>query len=73
MRSTTDSEALFEGYACDYHEATLRSYSSIAPPMVGRYGPGVAYLAAHRRVFVVLYAYDQAANWQELEDAVKYP
>jgi hypothetical protein len=68
MRSTTDSEALFEGYACDYHKATLRSYSSIAPPMVGRYRPGEAYLAVQGRVFVVLYAYGQAANWQDLED-----
>ena len=35
MRPTIDGERLFEGYACDYHKAALRSYSSIAPPMVG--------------------------------------
>ena len=63
MWSTTDSEALFEGYACDYHKATLRSYSYIAPPMVGRSQPSEAYLAAQGRVFVVLYAYGQAATW----------
>lgn len=39
-----------------------------APPMVGRYGPGEAYLAAQGRVFVVFYAYGQAANWQDLQD-----
>ena len=31
MRPTIDGERLFEGYACDYHKATLKSYSSIAP------------------------------------------
>lgn len=59
MRPTIDGERLFEGYACDYHKAALRSYSSIAPPMVGRYMPGQAYLAAQGRVFVVRYAYGQ--------------
>ena len=68
MRPTTDGEVLFEGYACDYHKATLRSYSYIAPPMIGRYQPGAAYLAAQRRIFVVLYAYSEAQNWQDLED-----
>jgi hypothetical protein len=62
-----DGERLFEGYACDYHKATLRSYSSIAPPMIGRYEAGQAYLAAQGHAFVVCYAYGQAANWQELE------
>ena len=71
MRSTTDGDVLFEGYACDYHKATLRSYSSIAPPMVGRYQPGQAYLAAQGRVFVVRYAYGEAVNWQALADAAR--
>ena len=70
-RPTTDGEVLFEGYACDYHKATLRSYSYIAPPMIGRYQAGQPYLAAQGRVFVVCYAYGQAANWQELEDAAR--
>jgi hypothetical protein len=67
MRPTTDGEILFEGYACDYHKAVLQSYSFIAPPMVGRYQAGQAYLTAQGRVFVILYGYGQAANWQELE------
>jgi hypothetical protein len=71
MRPTADGEVLFEGYACDYHKATLRSYSSIAPPIVGRFQPGEAYLAAQGRAFVVRYAYGQAANWQELEDEAR--
>ena len=71
MRPTADGEVLFEGYACDYHKATLRSYSYIAPPMVGRFQPGEAYLAAQGRAFVVRYAYGQAANWQELEDEAR--
>src|SRR5215211_5506188 len=71
MRLTADGETLFEGYACDYHKATLRSYSYIAPPMVSRYAPGQPYLAAQGRVFVVRYAYGQAAYWQELEDVAR--
>jgi hypothetical protein len=71
MRPTPDGESLFEGYACDYHKATLRSYSYIAPAMIGRYQAGHAYLAAQGRAFVVLYAYGQAANWQELEDGAR--
>ena len=71
MRPTADGETLSEGYACDYHKATLRSYSYIAPPMVGRYEAGQAYLAAQRRVFVVRYGYGEAANWQALEDAAR--
>ena len=71
MRPTTDGEVLFEGYACDYHKAVLRSYSSIAPSMIGRYEAGQAYLAAQGRVFVLLYAYGQAANWQELEETAR--
>jgi hypothetical protein len=31
--------------------AVLRSYSYLAPSMVGRYEAGQAYLAAHGRVF----------------------
>jgi hypothetical protein len=62
---------LFEGYACDYHEAALRSYSAIVPPMVGRYRPGQAYLAVQGRVFVVRYGYGEAANWQELENTTR--
>jgi hypothetical protein len=62
---------LLRGYACDYHKATLRGYSCIAPLMVGRYQPGEAYLAAQGRVFVVRYGYGQAANWQELEGAAR--
>ena len=62
MRPTATGEALFEGYACDYHKAALRSYSYIAPPMVGRYQPGQAYLVAQGRVFVVRYGYGEAAN-----------
>ena len=71
MRPTADGEVLFEGYACDYHKATLKSYSSIAPPMIGRYQAGQAYLAAQGRVFVVRYGYGEAANWQHLEDAAR--
>jgi hypothetical protein len=71
MRPTAKGEMLFEGYACDYHKAPLHSYSSIAPPMIGRFQPGEAYLAAQGRVFVVRYGYGQAANWQELEDAAQ--
>jgi hypothetical protein len=71
MRPTADGETLFEGYACDYHKAMLRSYSYIAPPMVGRYEAGQAYLAAQGRVFVVCYGYGEAGNWQELEDAAR--
>jgi hypothetical protein len=66
MRLTATGETLFEGYACDYHKATLKSYSYIAPTMVGRYRAGQAYLAAQGRVFVVRYAYGEAANWQHL-------
>jgi hypothetical protein len=51
LRSTTDGEILFEGYACDHHKATLHSYSYIAPLMLGSYQPGEAYLAAQGRVF----------------------
>jgi hypothetical protein len=72
MRPTADGEVLFEGYACDYHKAVLRSYSYIAPPMVGRYQAGQAYLAAQGRVFVVRYGYGEAANWQELEDMARH-
>ena len=71
MRPTIDGERLFEGYVCDYHKATLRSYSYIAPPMVGCYEAGQSYIAMQGRVFVVRYAYGQAANWQELEDAAR--
>jgi hypothetical protein len=71
MRPTADGETLFEGYACDYHKAALKSYSYIAPPMVGRYRAGQAYLAVQGRVFVVRYGYGEAANWQELEDAAR--
>jgi hypothetical protein len=71
IRPTTDGETLFEGYACDYHKATLRSYSYIAPPMVGRYRVGQPYVAAQGRVFVVRYGHGQAGNWQELEDAAQ--
>ncbi len=71
MRPTAEGEILFEGYACDYHKAILRSYSYIAPPMVGHFQPGEAYLAAQGRVFVVRYGYGEAANWQELEDAAQ--
>jgi hypothetical protein len=59
MRPTAEGEILFEGYACDYHKATLRSYSYIAPPMIGRYEAGQAYIAAQGRVFVVRYAMDR--------------
>ena len=34
MRPTADGERLFEGYACDYHKATLKSYSYTAPPIL---------------------------------------
>jgi hypothetical protein len=71
MRPTAEGEILFEGYACDYHKASLRSYSSIAPPMIGRYEAGQAYIAAQGRVFVVRYGYGEAANWQALEDAAR--
>ena len=71
MRPAADGEILFEGYACDYHKVGLQSYSYIAPPMVGRFQPGEAYLAAQGRAFVVRYAYGQAASWQELEDAAQ--
>jgi hypothetical protein len=71
MRPAADGETLFEGYACDYHKATLKSYSYIAPPMVGRYQAGQAYLAAQGRVFVVRYGYGEAANWQHLEEAAR--
>ena len=71
MRPTADGEVLFEGYACDYHKAVLRSYSYIAPPMVGHYRAGQPYVAAQGRVFVVRYGYGEAANWQELEDAAQ--
>jgi hypothetical protein len=67
MRPTAKGEFLFEGYACDYHKATLRSYSYIAPPMVGHFQPGEAYLAAQGRVFVVHYGYGEAANWRHLD------
>jgi hypothetical protein len=39
--------------------------------MVGRYQPGQSYMAMQGRVFVVRYAYGQAANWQALEDAAR--
>jgi len=71
MRPTADGERLFEGYACDYHKATLRSYSYIAPPMIGRYEAGQAYIAAQGRVFVVRYGHGEVANWQQLEDAAQ--
>jgi hypothetical protein len=71
MRPTIDGERLFEGYVCDYHKATLRSYSYIAPPMVGCYEAGQSYIAMQGRVFVVRYAYGQAANWQELEETAR--
>jgi len=71
MRPTADGEVLFEGYACDYHKATLKSYSYIAPPMVGRFQVGQAYLAAQGRVFVVCYGTLLPDRWQELEDAAR--
>jgi hypothetical protein len=71
IRPAATGERLFEGYACDYHKATLKSYSYIAPPMVGRYHPGQPYLAAQGRVFVVRYGYGEAANWQELENTAQ--
>jgi hypothetical protein len=71
MRPTADGERLFEGYACDYHKAALRSYASSVPPMVGRYQLGQAYLAMQGRIFAVRYGYGEAANWQELEDAAR--
>jgi hypothetical protein len=71
MRPTAEGEALFEGYACDYHKATLRSYSYIAPPMVGRYEAGQVYVAAQGHAVVVCDGYGQAANWQELEDSAR--
>ena len=71
MRPTAEGETLFESYACDEHKASLRSYSSIAPPMIGRYEAGEAYIAAQGRVFVVRYGYGEAANWQALEDAAR--
>src|SRR5689334_17770937 len=71
MRPTIDGERLFEGYACDYHKATLKSYSYIVSPMIGRYHPGQAYIAMQGRVFVVRYGHGQAGNWQELEDAAR--
>jgi hypothetical protein len=71
MRPTANGETLFEGYTCDYHKAALRSSSYIAPPTVGRYQVGQSYLAAQGRVFVVRYAYGEAANWQALEDAAR--
>jgi hypothetical protein len=71
MRPTATGETLFEGYACDYHKAALRSYSYIAPPMVGRYQSGQAYLVAQGRVFVVRYGYGETANWQELEETAR--
>jgi hypothetical protein len=39
--------------------------------MVGRYEAGQSYIAMQGRVFVVRYAYGQAANWQELEDTAR--
>ena len=72
IRPTIDGERLFEGYACDYHKATLRGYCSIAPPMVGCYEVGQSYIAMQGRVFVVRYAYGQAANWHHLEDAARH-
>ena len=52
-------------------DAVLRSYSYIAPPMLGRYEPGQAYLTAQGHIFVVRYAYGEAVNWQELEDTAR--
>jgi hypothetical protein len=71
MQSTADGIVLFEGYVCDYHKASLRSYSYIAPSMIGHYWPGEPYLAAQGRVFIVLYGCGEAKNWQELEDAAR--
>src|SRR4029453_16017852 len=71
MYPTADGEVLYEGYACDYHKATLKRYSYIAPPMIGRYHPGQPYLAAQGHVFVVRYGYGEAGNWRELEDAAR--
>jgi hypothetical protein len=40
--------------------------------MVGRFALGAAYLAMQwGRVFVELYSYGEAANWQALEDAAR--
>jgi hypothetical protein len=50
-RRSFRGEVLFEGYACDYHKATFRSYSYIALLMVGRYQPadeGVAVILRDR-------------------------
>jgi Acetyltransferase (GNAT) domain len=43
MRPTATGETLFEGYACDYHKAALRSYSYIAPPYEDEGKPEVTY------------------------------
>src|SRR5262249_23993584 len=67
MRPTAEGEALFEGYACDYHKATLRSYSYIAPPMIGRYEAGQAYLEAQRHAFVVCDAYGRLRPGRSLK------
>jgi len=53
---------LFGGYACDYHTATLKSYSYITPLLVGCDAAGQSYIAMQGRVFGVRYAYGQAAN-----------
>ena len=63
MRPTDDGEALFEGYACDYHKATLCSYSYIAPPMIGRYEAGQAYLAAQGAHCLVI-----GTRWEEFRE-----
>jgi hypothetical protein len=48
-----------------------RFAATIALPVVSCYEAGQSYIATQGRVFVVRYAYGQAANWQELEDAIR--
>jgi hypothetical protein len=53
MRTTAESEVLFEGYACTYHKAPLRAYASIALPVTGQFQLGAVSLVAQGHSFTV--------------------
>jgi hypothetical protein len=72
MRRMPSGDALFKGYACDYHRAALNTYSGLPPWMLGsEYPAGTAFIAVQQPfAFISLLGYGEAANWQELhEDA----
>jgi hypothetical protein len=70
MRRTPTGDALFKGFACDYHRSALNTYSGLPPWMVGpEYPLGTPFIAVQRPfAFTMLLGYGEAANWKELHE-----